>query len=173
MNTEIRIALTNLGAYNEGTLRFAWVTLPASEEELEEAYEAIGIGKEDGYGGVYEEVFITDYEAPFEIGEYDDIEELNEKAEMLTTLDEWDLEIVEAYMECYNNDVFNAIDALNRCTWYPNMTLEEIAEELLTEDLNCAGVPDWVYGYIDFSSYANDLRHDNYYEVNDGVLYIG
>lgn len=173
MDTEIRIALTNLGAYNEGTLRFVWLNLPASEEELEEAYEAIGIGEEDGCGGVYEEVFITDYEAPFAIGEYDSIEDLNEKAETLTALDEWELEIVKAYMECYDNDVFRAIDALDDCIWYPNTTLEELAEELLTEDLNCAGVPDWVYNYIDFSGYARDLHYDNYYEVNDGVLYVG
>lgn len=173
MDTEIRIALTNLGAYNEGTLRFVWLELPASEEELEEAYEAIGIGEEDRCGGVYEEVFITDYEAPFTIGEYDNIEDLNEKAEELANLDEWDLEIVKAYMECYDNDVFRAIDALGSCTWYPNTTLEELAEELLTEDLNCAGVPDWVYNYIDFSGYARDLQYDGYHEVNDGVLYVG
>ena len=172
MNTEIKIALTNLGAYNEGTLRFVWLNLPASEEELEEAYNAIGIGEEDGCGGVYEEVFIADYEAPFTIGESDNIEDLNEKAEELTNLDEWELEIVEAYMECCYDDVFSAIDALDSCIWYPNMTLEELAEELLTEDLNYAGVPDWVYSYIDFKKYACDLSFDNYYEVNDGVLYV-
>ena len=173
MNTEIKIALTNLGAYNEGTLRFVWLNLPASEVELEEAYEAIGIGEEDGCGGVYEEVFITAYEAPFTIDEYDNIEDLNEKAEELTNLDEWELEIVEAYMECYDNDVFRAIDALDDCVWYPNTSLEELAEELLIERLEYEDVPEWVYNYIDFKGYARDLSFDNYCEVNDGVLYVG
>lgn len=77
--TNIKIALTNLGKYNEGELVYKWVELPASEEELTAALEEIGVNEQ------YEEFFISDYEAPLgiEVGEYENIEKLNEFAELL------------------------------------------------------------------------------------------
>jgi len=78
----IKIALTNLGKYNEGELVLEWVTLPATQDEIDAALEAIGIDGEE-----YEEYFITDYEAPFEIGEYMNLDRLNELAEELERID--------------------------------------------------------------------------------------
>ena len=79
---EIKIAITNLGKYNEGELAFEWMTLPADEDELQDALQAIGID-----GKRYEEYFISDYEAPFPIGEYESIAKLNEVAEKLEEVD--------------------------------------------------------------------------------------
>jgi hypothetical protein len=77
--TNIRIALTNLGKYNEGELLYTWLDLPATDEEISEAFEEIQVAPNTRY----EEHFISDYEAPFEIGEYANIERLNEVAEVL------------------------------------------------------------------------------------------
>lgn len=81
---EIRIALTNLGKYNEGELVFTWLELPASEDEINEAMDEIGVEP----GGEYEEYFITDFEAPFDIEEYASIDRLNDLAETLSDIPE-------------------------------------------------------------------------------------
>ena len=79
---EIKIALTNLGKYNEGELAFKWMNLPYTDEEFQETLEAIGI---DGVN--YEEYFISDYEAPFHIDEYENLEKLNDMADELENVD--------------------------------------------------------------------------------------
>jgi len=92
----IKIALTNLGKYNEGNLIYKWVELPATEEELKAAMDAIGINEE------YEEFFITDSETDIEglkIGEYENLDNLNELAEELENLTDDELEIVSAILE--------------------------------------------------------------------------
>ena len=73
--------ITNLGKYNEGELVGKWISLPISEEELEEVLKEIGINDE------YEEYFFTDYEidADIRLGEYESIETLNELAEKLAS----------------------------------------------------------------------------------------
>src|SRR5699024_11657814 len=72
----------NLGKYNEGELWFKWNKLPYKKEEFQETLEAIGI---DGVN--YEEYFISDYEAPFHIDEYENLEKLNDMADELENVD--------------------------------------------------------------------------------------
>ena len=71
----VRVFLTNLGKYNEGELVGKWVDIDENStmDDFEEDFKEIGINEE------YEEFFITDYEAPFEIGEYDSIDSIVEK----------------------------------------------------------------------------------------------
>lgn len=66
-----KIYLSNLGAYTRGQLIGKWIDLPCSPEELQEAVKKVLGNKGD------EEFFITDYELPFEISEYENLEELN------------------------------------------------------------------------------------------------
>ena len=82
VETTARIALTNLGKYNEGALVFTWLELPATEDEIEEAMNEIGVAPNTQY----EEWFISDYEAPFDISEYMDLDRLNEVVEELDDL---------------------------------------------------------------------------------------
>jgi len=92
----ISIYLTNLGKYNEGELVGEWVHLPVSDEELQVVFNRIGIGSTDEFGQPYEEYFITDYETDIPgltIDEYENLETLNERAEALQRLDEWDLRV--------------------------------------------------------------------------------
>lgn len=79
----IRIALTNLGKYNEGELLYTWLELPATDDEIAEAFAEIKVAPNTRY----EEHFITDYEAPFSISEYESITNLNEMAEQLDAVD--------------------------------------------------------------------------------------
>ena len=80
---EIRIALTNLGKYNEGELTYAWLSLPATDEEIAESFKEISVAPSTEY----EEHFISDYEAPFSIGEYESITKLNEIAERMADVE--------------------------------------------------------------------------------------
>lgn len=74
----IRVAITDLAAYNAGRLNFVWVSFPRSEESLHEALLSIGI---DGTPD-HEEIFFADYEAPkgIRIEEFSTTSEINEMA---------------------------------------------------------------------------------------------
>lgn len=94
-NPYIRIFLTNLGKYNEGELVGEWVELPVTDD-FRAAKEAIGINSQ------YEEWFITDYETNIPgltIGEYDNIEKLNELASEMDDMSEDQLIIMSVRME--------------------------------------------------------------------------
>ncbi|KAJ79737.1 Antirestriction protein (ArdA) [Enterococcus faecalis] len=72
-DSEHWIYLTNLRAYNEGALLGVYLHFPFDSDDLETAYKTIYVGNEfiDEYGYPYEEYFITDYDTPFSIEEYD------------------------------------------------------------------------------------------------------
>lgn len=76
-----RIAIQNLGKYNEGELVFEWLTLPATEDEIAEALERIGVAP----GTRYEEYEIADWEN-IDAGRFSSINELNDKAEAIERL---------------------------------------------------------------------------------------
>ena len=92
-NMEIKVFVTNLSAYNAGELRGKWVTLPLEESEL---IMEVNNVLADGGG---EEYFITDYEAPFYIDEYESLSELNEIAERLDCAGLPDENVVKALKE--------------------------------------------------------------------------
>lgn len=152
----MNIYLTNLGKYNEGELVGEWVQLPISKEELQKVFERIGIdGKE------YEEYFITDYECDFyEIGEYENIDTLNEMAEKLNDLDEEQEQVVKVLMsECgYTLD-----DAIEKAesgdyrfyTDCDNMT--DIAYVVVEECGYLDNVPENISRYFDYEAFGRDL----------------
>ena len=55
--------------------------------------------------------------------------------------------------------------------FYPDMTLADIAEELVSEGMFGA-VSDMLLPYIDYEAIARDLKHDGYIEVTDGVIIV-
>lgn len=85
---KINVFVSNLAKYNDGELTGQWTTLPVDDvnKDILEPIDAVG-----------KEWFISDYEAPFKIGEYDNLYALNELAEALE-----DYDSIE--------DVYNALD---------------------------------------------------------------
>ena len=149
---EMRIALTNLGKYNEGELIYKWLELPATEEEIKEAMDEIGINE------YYEEWFITDYECDFmRIGEYDSIDELNEIAEALEDLEDYEKTIVKALLD-YNYDLQEALDRKDDCRLWDTTDMADIAEEYYNEcyahDMNLG----FIENYIDFEAWGRDME---------------
>ena len=163
--TNTRIYLTNLGKYNEGILQGEWVDLPIGEEELKKVFERIGINKE------YEEYFITDYETDLsiEIGEYENIKELNETIEELEDLTDFDIDKANAIIEYDNADLKRVIDSYDDYNWYSGMSGEEY-EEMITDDGGyLQNIPSRLENYItiDYESMASD---DDIYDSGNGVL---
>lgn len=155
----LNIYITNLGKYNEGELMGEWVALPCND--LESVYERIGINEE------YEEMFITDYESDFEglqIGEYDNIEDLNEWAEELEAVD---ADVVAAILEAEGGSLEDAISRADDVIFYPGMTLLDVAYELVDE---CYDLPEIAQRYFDYEAFARDLSFDGYTETSTGTI---
>lgn len=150
----LNIFITNLGKYNEGELIGEWVKLPVSEEELEAVFEHIGINEE------YEEHFITDYETDItglKVGEYDSIEDLNELAETLEDLDEYEREIVEA-MISEGYDLEEALEKKDDCMVYHDCNdMTDVAEQYAEETGLLDSIPENLRYYFDFEAYGRDM----------------
>lgn len=132
---EIKIAVTNLGLYNEGELLYKWVTLPLDEQEIEETFQEI---KVDGVN--YEEHFISDYEAPFEISESASILKLNEIAEALQDIEEPDFNN-NVNCESLLQDIRNIAETLD--------VYDLVSEYYLIDEIEDIHYPRNEYGNID------------------------
>ena len=82
---EIKVFVSNLAKYNDGELTGQWTTLPVDDVN-KDILDKLDLGG-DSKHGYHDEWFISDYEAPFKIGEYDSLYALNELAEALEDYD--------------------------------------------------------------------------------------
>ena len=162
----MKIFLANLGKYNEGELVGEWVELPVSQGELQEVFDHIGINEE------YEEYFISDYECDFyEVGEYENLDTLNEIAERIEELDEKESKVVKALMSELGYTLDEAIDKVNSGDYRiysdcGNMT--DIAYQVVEECEYLNNVPDNVARYFDYESFGRDLGIERTYIFLDG-----
>ena len=153
----IRIYLTNLGKYNEGHLIGEWVDLPISNEELQKVLDRIGINEE------YEEYFITDSETDLEgieIGEYSNLETLNEMAETLESLDDDEKEVVDAIMsEGYSLE--EALEKKDDCIVYCDCSdMEDVAREYAEQTGLLESIPENLRSYFDYEAYGRDMSFE-------------
>lgn len=159
---EIKIYLTNLAEYNAGTLVGKWLELPLSDEELEKEMREV-LGDDEEY-------FITDYEAPFNIDEYENLSGLNEFAESVMDLEGNDQESLVFLISDMGFSKEEALEKYQDVVFYPGMTVEDVASELVEEgifgDLN-----ETIKSYIDYEKLARDLQIDGYYETPKGTFW--
>lgn len=157
----MKIYLTNLRKYNEGELIGEWVELPVSNEELQEVFKRIGINEE------YEEYFITDYECDFyEVGEYENLDTLNNIAAQIEELDEEENKVVKALMSELGYTLDEAIDKVNSGDYriyYDCDNMTDIAYQLVEECGYLENVPDNVARYFDYESFGRDLGIEGTY----------
>jgi len=149
----INLYIANLGKYTEGILKGGWISLPAEEEDIQEFLK-----NNVGLNEVYEECAIHDYECEFmEISEYDNIFYINEVAEMLENLDEYDQEKLKAIMEYDSYDILEAIENIDDYILYEDITNdEELGEYLFLE--SGYDVPEYLEYYIDYEKFGRDYR---------------
>lgn len=179
----ISLYIANLGKYNEGELVGDWINLPASEEELNKLFSKIKLGyfdDENNYNhgymeneNIYEEFAIHDYEAPFRINEYDDLNRLNNIAEIMSNLDDESIKIAIALID--NGYESNIEDALEQVTHmgdiiiYYEKDLASIAQSLY-EESGTMDDDNPLYNYIDWERVGRDMSFDGtYIEVDDDL----
>ena len=148
------IYLTNLKKYNEGILMGEWLALPATEEEIKETKKRIGINKH------YEEFFITDYECDYmEIGEFDDLKELNEKAEFFENLNNYDKNIFKALCGYYGFEEAKELMLSGDYYVWNNCTTATEVAELYVEDSGIINqIPENLRCYFDYEAVGRDIE---------------
>ena len=151
----LNIYLTNLGKYAEGELLGEWVELPVSQDELKEVFKRIGINEQ------YEEYFITDYECDFyEVGEYENLDTLNEIAEKLNELEEEESTVAKALMSECGYTLDEAIEKVNNGDYriYSDCNdMTDVAYEVVEECGYLNNVPENVARYFDYEAFGRDL----------------
>ena len=174
----LKIFITDLQAYNEGSLVGKWIELPLTAFELAQALsEVLSEGEAVSGTDNHEEVFITDYEAEIAIDEYDDIYRLNELAEAMEAFSDEDLlkfkllchegynerEVIDTGLDSYEVEIYDFRDNKSFTDTY-----ELLAEEFIDQGLY-GEVPKALEYYIDYSAIARDLRMD-YAEFEPNVI---
>jgi len=159
----MRIYLTNLAKYNEGILKGKWVDLPLDDEDLNSEIKSV-LGQDEEY-------FITDYESPFSLSEYENIHDLNSLASKLEELDGHDTEKVAYLLEHVGLDRNEALEQYEDVDFYPNMTLSDVAEEMVEEGL-FGEIPENIKPYLDFEKIGRDLSFDGYHETKKGTFFF-
>jgi antirestriction protein len=162
----IKIAITNLGKYNEGELLYEWVELPC--DDFAEVLELIGNP---------EEYFISDYECEsldVKIHEYADLDQLNELAETLSLLHSYELKIIRAIAEANSGSTIEeALEIFknDNYVYYDEKCLEDLAISLV--EFNYFGeIPKEIEYYIDYKKFARDLHYSGYIETSYGIIFF-
>ncbi len=158
----MRIYISNLSQYNQGRLVGEWVSLPCTEEELDDALSRILC--------LDEEYFMTDTEdAKFSVSKHDDVYKINSQVESYDALEGHERASVSFLLSegyDFNYAIENHEDVIN----YPEQRLKDVAYSLVEE--GCFGeVPESLSHYIDYEAIARDLSIDGYTEMTEGVFY--
>ena len=177
----LRIYISDVAAYNSGRLIGEWIELP--RDDLASAIQVVLSEGQRVCGDVvpHDEYFITDYEweddgmsQAYSVSEHSDPHKLNEVAEELSNLEEFErLQVQFLLYEGYEFDY--AIENHEDVTIYDYRSSSSFKDvyELLAEDLvdeGCFGeIPVNLTYYIDYSAIGRDLSMD-YTEFEHGLL---
>lgn len=159
---EVKVWVGNLGKYNEGNLVGRWIELPIDEDDLEKVLESIGIDNEE-----YEEIFIADYDIPFdakELGEYTSIERLNEIAERYNDLEEYEKEVFNEISTDFKLDeAFDIVEDGDYMIYSNCDDMGDVAMQYVEETGLLNNVPGDLVDYFDYQSYGRDMEINGYY----------
>jgi len=164
------VFVTNLGRYNEGALVGAWLTLPATDDEIQKTLDRIGINE------FYEEFFITDTEnmvdgLTFSAGEWDSLEELNDLAERIDDLNSWDQEALAVLVSEGFGDLEESLQIVednNYIYWGDCENMEDVARRLIDETGELDQIGGHLAYYFDFRAYGRDLELEGQFYEGDG-----
>lgn len=156
--------ITNLGKYNEGELVGETLKFPTSPQEVQALLKHIGV---DGIR--YEEFFITSFDGDVlglydYLGEYENLDELNHLACLLSELGQGELEKFEAVLHTGAHtssvaDIINLTQNLDCFEFYPDIENEEDLGRYWAEDLP---IPAELKDYFDYEAYGRDIS------INEG-----
>lgn len=159
--------VTNLGKYNEGELLGEYLKFPTTPEEVQALLKRIGVD-----GVRYEEIFITDFNGDVlglyeHLGEYENLDELNHLACLLSELDQSDLEKFEAVIDSGEHtssvtDLINLTQNLDCFEFYSDVHSDEELGRMYVLEFGGVEVPEHLIDYIDYEAYGRDVR------INEG-----
>ena len=159
--------ITNLGKYAEGQLVGETLKFPAITEEVQSLLKNIGVD-----GVLYEEFFITAFDGDVMglydyLTEYENLDELNHLAHLISELDSDEIETLEAALNKGDHtssveDIINLVHNLDCYDLHPGVTDDETLGRIYVEDMELLDVPDNVLPYFDFEAYGRDMR------INEG-----
>ena len=155
--------VTNLGKYNEGELVGEYLKFPTTPEEVQALLKRIGVD-----GVRYEEIFITDFNGDVlglydHLGEYENLDELNHLACLLSELDQSDLEKFEAVIDSGEHtssvaDLINLTQNLDCFEFYSDVHSDEELGRMYVLEFGGVEVPEHLIDYIDYEAYGQDVR---------------
>ena len=162
--------ITNLGKYNEGQLVGETLKFPTTQEEVQALLKRIGV---DGIR--YEEIFITSFDGDVlglheYLGEYENLDELNYLAVLLSEMDQGDIEKFEAVIDAGEytgsvKDLINLTKNLDCFEFYSNVHSDEELGRMYVLEFGSVEVPEHLIDYIDYEAYGRDVR------INDSGHY--
>ncbi|MDR2202976.1 MAG: antirestriction protein ArdA [Nitrososphaerota archaeon] len=181
---QLKVYVANLGKYNEGKLYGAWLNLPTAHNQIQTFLKTqVGLNKQ------YEEIAIHDYESNFNLGEHENLYDLNLLAVVLEQMSETEKNLASAY--CNFNGLKTSLEILNVCVQIDDLFYVELdanswgsREEKLgyalldgvDSDLRVAleqcqiGNGLSVFEYFDFEKYGRDVSISDGYFVGDGFF---
>ena len=168
---ETRIYVADLACYNNGLLVGGWIDLPSIDidEEIKEILEKGTEARKEAkvYDGVdSEEYAIHDSEAPFEIGEYDNVNKVNELAEAFEDYDDDDIKRYNFAKDHCGYSIEDALAKKDEVDFYEDTTLAQLAEQLVDDGVYGEVNPSLAY-YIDYEAIGRDLGMDYTVVGND------
>ena len=125
--------------------------------------------KRIGVDGVrYEEFFITSFDGDVlglydYLTEYENLDELNYLACLLSELDQGELEKFEAVIDSGEHtssvaDLINLVQNLDCYEFYPGVEDDETLGRIYVEDMEAIDVPEHLLNYFDYEAYGRDIR---------------
>ena len=147
--------VTNLGKYNEGALVGEYLKFPTTPEEVQALLKRIGVD-----GVRYEEIFITDFNGDVlglydHLGEYENLDELNHLACLLSELDQSDLEKFEAVIDSGEHtsgvaDLINLTQNLDCFEFYSDVHSDEELGRMYVLEFGGVEVPEQMAAALQF-----------------------
>jgi hypothetical protein len=118
----LRAFIANLEKYNEGELVGEWVDFPVSPDVMQGVLDRIGIGDNDPFGNIYDEIFITDMTTNVPhvsdiITAHENVEKLNYYAACVQALSEEEFAKYKAVLEEGKEIPEKGIDGLINLTF--------------------------------------------------------
>jgi len=155
----IRIYVADLAKYNSGELHGKWIDLP-NDNLWGEVQEMLGSN---------EEWAIHDYEAPFNISEYEDLNKLNTIAEQYQELDDQEIKKISYLVDYQGETLERSLELYEDVSIYEDTSYLDLAYEQVDEGL-FGDVPSHLVNYLDYEMIARDLECD-YVQINNDLYY--
>lgn len=160
---EMRVCLRNIESVHEDQLKEEWFYLPI---DLDSMKERLGVNDEKEY-------MVVDYDLPFAIDEYVQVEELNRLYHLAEELEgtpfEKDCKLIQQeYFESFEEMVEN----IDEIKYYPNCkNMTDIARYLTEETSEFSEIPDHLKTYLNYEAMGRDLEISRDFLVGNHGIY--